>query len=904
MASGKIIGGPFSDEVVAQLNLRSRIVSKGTRTNEDIQYIAAKTGWAKLTSGVNVGGSSELAEKYIMVGGVKGRTGANTYSNFTGENGKGFRPMPGITGVQINALGQFGQLKEATVTFNCWDRSQITELELLFMRPGFTALLEWGHSIYAKSDTEYEKTPQTITSFFTAGTSKEQLYNEIKELRKQSGYNYEGMFGFIKNFSWTYRADGGYDCTTSLVSIGEIMESLTIDIDTPAITTTVGATTAAGKILPATMLQDVLKTIKESGTNESWKNIQTKFPEFASKHIAVGGRDTLDVGKMFLNSIKTGEEADTSSGQNFSYVSLRSFCELVNTVIIVDNNQKSIIKLNTNITPIGGGDVPTCRFRTYKFHTSSDPGVCVLITEGSKNWSYDETLVGALTSIKEGSTNEILNIYVNANLLESAMTNLLAMPEKTDRNLLNLMNPIFAEINSALGEINDIGLQYEEDEFTYYIVDRKVQVEKEEVSVLNITGLKSTVSQFNFTTKLSPSITTMCAISAQAGATDVGLEAGALLRWNEGLEDRIITRKTMKAESTGFPPITLGFSFQPTTPPAELTPEQARDAQQTDRRKTIQETLGQVYNSKQYDREAVAVARTQYSQFSTNYVQFYADDTAESGNAGPAGIIPFQVAIEMDGISGIKIGQAFRINEGIMPSKYDGVVGFIVTGIDHSITGNRWVTNLKAQTIVLKGTTGNRTGPAYSDDFTETGTSKTEVTGIKTVNVNDAIKEIYIPTLEATLPNASRGLKWLMTAQTSVEGFIAPKGKKKGSLSFRTNNPGNIANTDSGKSRKSHPTLAHGITAQYNHIKLVATNKERNYIIGSKKFSKPNYDSDTGITHNGLNIIYNGSLGHYLKVYATGARDNDNYLNYVIGYFKKKGVAISGSTLLSDIVKI
>jgi hypothetical protein len=38
-----------------------------------------------------------------------------------------------------------------------------------------------------------------------------------------------------------------------------------------------------------------------------------------------------------------------------------------------------------------------------------------------------------------------------------------------------------------------------------------------------------------------------------------------------------------------------------------------------------------------------------------------------------------------------------------MPAKYTGVVGFIVTGIDHAITSNRWTTTLKAQTIVLEG---------------------------------------------------------------------------------------------------------------------------------------------------------------------------------------------------------
>ena len=902
MADGKIIGGPFSKEVIAQLALRSKIVSKGTRTNDDLQYITAKTGWVKLTSGVNVGGSSELAKKYIMIGGVKGRTGTDTYSNFSGENGKGFRPMPGITGVQINSLGQFGQLKEATVTFNCWDRSQITELELLFMRPGFTALLEWGHTIYATGEGEFVKTPETIGSFFNAGTSKEQLYNEIKDLRKKSGNNYEGMFGFIKNFSWTYRQDGGYDCTTSLVSIGEIMESLTIDIDTPAITTTVGTSGGQAVIVPATMLQDVLKTVIASQTNTAWPDIRTKFPEFASKHITVGGRDKLDVVKLFLSSTKIGGTENKNTGQSFHYMSLKSFCELVNTLIIVDNNKKNVIKLNTAILPIGGDsaalNIPACRFRTYKFHTSSDPGVCMLMTEGSKNWSHDESIVAELQSEKEGSTDEILNIYVNVNLLEGAMANLLTK-EKSDRNLLNLMNPIFAEINSALGEINDIGLQYEEEEFTYYIVDRKVQVQTEDVSIINITGLKSTVSQFNFTTKLSPAITTMCAISAQAGATDVGLEAGALLRWNEGLEDRIITKKSMKPDEPAFPPVPTTFpltgivsSGTPATPP---TPEQQRDVQQKDRRKTINDALSQVYNSKQYDSEAIAVARTQYGQYSTNYVQFYAEDKANVGNAGPAGIIPFQVGIEMDGISGMKIGQAFRINEGIMPAKYDGVVGFIVTGIDHSITGNRWVTNLKAQTIVLKGTTEKTSGPTYSDDFTSTGVSKTEKRGIG--SVSKTLKEVYIPTLEKVVPTGSKGIKLLITAQTQMEGF-AP-----GTKSYRTNNPGNIGNTDNGGTR-GFSSLDTGVKGQYDYTVGVALNKNKNYKLGERRKAPSIYDKDSAQTYPGIDFTYKGTLDQYLKIYSTGARKYDTYLNLVVSYFAKNGHTITGETTLKQIYDI
>jgi hypothetical protein len=893
MAGGKIIGGPFSDEVIAQFNLRSKIVSKNTRTNNDLIYLTSRTGWAKLTSGVNVGGSSDLAQKYVLIGGTLGRTGTNTYSNFTGENGKGFRPMPGITGVTINSVGQFGQLKEATVTFNCWDRSQITELELIFMRPGFTALLEWGHSVYATSETNYEKTPRTITSFFTPGTTKEQLYSEIAKLKKQSNYNYDGIFGFIKNFSWKYRPDGGYDCTTTVISIGEIMESLTIDIDTASVTTTTETQGGEGTVPPATMLQDILKTIRETGAGEAWSTIESKFPKFASKFETVNGVAGLYLANLPLSSVKIGGKSQTpKAGNKFVYVSMKSFCQLVNTLLIVDNNKKNLIRLNTDITPIGGGDTPTCRFRTYKFHTSSDPAVCVLQTPGSKNWSYNEEFTAAVSANREGSSDEILNIYLNINLLESSMASLLAK-EKSERTLLNLFAPIFSELNDVLGGINDIGFQYDEESFTYYIVDRKVQVDTEDVNVstLSITGLKSTVTQFDFTTKLSPAITTMCAISAQAGAADVGLEAAALLRWNEGLQDRIISKKSIQTEEPDQP--------EPSKTAPTLTPEQERKQQQDDRRKKINDALGQVYNSKVYDKEAITAARTAYTQYSTNYIQFYAEDGENSANAGPAGIIPFQVGIEMDGISGIKIGQAFKINAGIMPSKYDGVVGFIVTGIDHSISGNRWVTNLKAQTIVLKGANIKGKGPAYSDEFDSKGKSKTEKKGIKSSGkVSNYIKEEYIPALDKAVPNGSKGIKMLITAQTQMEGF-AP-----GSKSYRTKNPGNIGNTDNGGTKKLD-SLEEGVKLQYNYVEKVALNKDKNYPVGKNKSAPGVDDRDSGQSYPSINFKpYTGTLDQYLKIYSTGARKYDTYVNLVIAYFKRNGHIITKDTTLKEIYDI
>ena len=444
MAGGKIIGGPLSDGVINQLKIRSKILAKNARTDQDIMLLTSKTGWVKLSSGVNEGGSSKLAEEYVLIGGQKGKTGTDTYTNYSGQEGKGFRPMPGITSVQIRSINRFGTLKEATITFNCWDRAQLTKLEKLFMRPGFSALLEWGHSMYTKDGNEpYDKYVETVQTFFTPGQSKEKIYAEIERLKKGSAYNYDGILGLIKNFSWSFRPDGGYDCTTTVISIGEIMESLTIDVDTPSITDRNSTENEVGMIIPGTMLQDILATMKKSAMGSLWTDIQSKFPTFATKHVTVGGREGLDAGRMSIKEVKSGDKIDSTATEYFTYISLRSFCEILNTLIIVDNNNKNVIRLNTDIKPLDddSSTIPSCRFRSYKFHTSSDPNVCILITDTTKNWSYDEVLLSALQKNNTGATNEILNIYLNLNFLQKQASALFHKP-KESRTLLNLMQPI------------------------------------------------------------------------------------------------------------------------------------------------------------------------------------------------------------------------------------------------------------------------------------------------------------------------------------------------------------------------------------------------------------------------------------------------------------------------------
>jgi hypothetical protein len=46
-----------------------------------------------------------------------------------------------------------------------------------------------------------------------------------------------------------------------------------------------------------------------------------------------------------------------------------------------------------------------------------------------------------------------------------------------------------------------------------------------------------------------------------------------------------------------------------------------------------------------------------------------------------------------------------------MPTKYNGAIGFIITGVSHKISNNKWITSLKAQTVTLSGFTKPQAKP-------------------------------------------------------------------------------------------------------------------------------------------------------------------------------------------------
>jgi len=298
----KILGEVFDEYVDKQIKVRQKSLGKSQKSPDDLVVFNSSTPWIRLSSSVlvepdraetlaknlriskdQVAGNA-LAKNLVLFAGTsdganlsnrKGGVGyglKNSYGFLSGKE-QGYKPMPGISSISANYKNN-GTLKQAQVNLTCFTREQFEAIEAIYLRLGFTMLLEWGHSIYfdnsgKKQSMSALKIPnilfrENLPDPNNAGEAavqealkknpnltnnqKDAIYyeverkvrkqNEIKadypkrlraalqENREETGGNYDAMIAKVSNFSWTLNNDLSYSITLDLVSVGDIIDSL------------------------------------------------------------------------------------------------------------------------------------------------------------------------------------------------------------------------------------------------------------------------------------------------------------------------------------------------------------------------------------------------------------------------------------------------------------------------------------------------------------------------------------------------------------------------------------------------------------------------------------------------------------------------------------------------------
>ena len=60
-----------------------------------------------------------------------------------------------------------------------------------------------------------------------------QCIRKIQNERELHGGNYEGVYGKVTNFQWNFNSDGSYDISIDLVGMGDILQSLKLNVVDP-----------------------------------------------------------------------------------------------------------------------------------------------------------------------------------------------------------------------------------------------------------------------------------------------------------------------------------------------------------------------------------------------------------------------------------------------------------------------------------------------------------------------------------------------------------------------------------------------------------------------------------------------------------------------------------------------
>jgi len=174
------------------------------------------------------------------------------------------------------------------------------------------------------------------------------------------------------------------------------------------------------------------------------------------------------------------------------------------------------------------------------------------------------------------------------------------------------------------------------------------------------------------------------------------------------------------------------------------------------------------------------------------------------------------------------------------------------------------------------------------------------------VRLNPEMVNEYLPALERVMGKEPKGFKLLCTIMAYKEGF------RKNTRSYKTKNPGNIGNTDSG-ANKHNGTLEDGIRLQKDYITKIANGTHKAYPMGQRKLIKPYYSAEIakhtklyGMEPHvpGYDFIFTGQLDQFVKIYATAARAGNGYLSMILSYFKSNGIELTPQSKIQDIIKL
>jgi hypothetical protein len=594
-------------QTTVQEQLNARQAALKARTPDAIVYSNSRNSWIRMSSSVNVNGSDSLAKQYILQGGTLnnknlryGVGGADkAYSNISPSSTSynsdtrkagiaGIRPMPGIESIDIKSKSAYGSLREVTVKFLCHNIQQLEDLELLYMRPGYTVLIEWGWTPYLNSEGKIKNNIEFYNGVIDGVKTREQVWSEIYKLSIKQEHNYDALFGYVKNYNWTARMDGGYECSTTIISIGEIMESLKVNylpFDINGIVSKNGLLGLMGQGLtfverissknfspsggtmgnqptPEEIIEDnpvaasYSKNILAGLLHEIYKgsspdDYQNNFPQLQVKTLPPNASFTTQpqVTKTYDYSLyslyyDTNKLTNTIMTGKQTYITLESFVDLLNKYILLyagddANNSTPLVSMSVKSnTYEDNGDPLLCL--AHPLQVSIDPTVCLISNQlWAKGISFEGVDKGKENSAPTNYDAQALDIYnkqiasgatdnddpIGKKLLEHIGYNTTGYSSNNAKEFLRSYNKIVREKEAQyLPSTDDGKISYVRNKIFELRNNYKDLDDKSETYRILVSQAKETITDIIAEEKAKQETVTKAAENAAAGKTPYGID--------------------------------------------------------------------------------------------------------------------------------------------------------------------------------------------------------------------------------------------------------------------------------------------------------------------------------------------------------------------------------------------
>jgi hypothetical protein len=813
-----IIGEPFPDYVNKQINIRQTAHGSGIntfRTPNQLAYLNSKTAWVKLASSVKIdskfettdpkiapGSWDNLAKKNVLFSGISSLSGkilrpkSTVEKKYEHSSGFGFVPMPGIIDASVKCENR-GSIKKATVNIKCYSPEQFRILEVLYLRLGYTLFLEWGWSNYLDNNGKLHPDYSTLieSSFFNLNQKSKytSFLKNIEAYRAGKDGNYDGLLCKVSNFSWNFSADGSYDIQLTLISMGDVIESLKTNV-TPSkdiveyITkvyslygdeTNDGDNSDVEKKTPPAPANDLISAyfflqktfVADKELNlEYWKERQVNF-----------GIDSIDSGDSKVASIfikqsekfdltpkaeKTDflyfsyntleDDEDTLHNEGF-YVRFGHLIEFIkeNLILKIEGSKDRIIEIDE--------DFENAKMYVFPYQVSLDPRVCIVGTNEklSRKIFYKNLKIW---NDGEGNGANIANIYLNCAMVSRVLGE--KQDEEGNISLYEVLSTICSELNLALGSVNNLETIIDEEINSIKIIDANYQPpitkESAELQLYGYNDKNSNfVHNFDLKTEITNDFATMVSIGSTAGGYAKGMENTMFSKWNKGLidifkENYTPPKQTSTEKDTDPPNVTYASEFWlKLYAPYGLTfPQDIEyDVSTPDACAISPEII---------DKNLVLVPEFY------KYCQYKIQQKEQKYASPTNGFIPISLGITLEGISGIKIYNYLKVDTRFLPSNYPDNLKFIIKGVNHKISANNWETSL--ETVVIANSS-DKNGKPFKSYHEIKEIVDEEITagkqGIKS-NENNIHQEIITPPsteLLATSESSGTG-----TAASSING--------------------------------------------------------------------------------------------------------------------------------------